>query len=184
MDIIALNAQEHSKKTHTIFFYFGNEDSVELYVNNTGLMWESATEFDAIMIFLEHRYYGKVGRQGRSLQLVLSCPVSSDTHCILLHSLGIPSLGCMEYLTTDQALFDAALFLSTLKVSPKDVLPKKWRKKPIGPIIGFGGSYGGMIASWFRMRFPHVSWAVRGAGAESLKACRWSYCRVRSYSLL
>jgi hypothetical protein len=28
-----------------IFFYFGNEDNVELYVNHTGLMWESAAEF-------------------------------------------------------------------------------------------------------------------------------------------
>ena len=27
-----------------VFFYFGNEDNVELYVNHTGLMWESAAE--------------------------------------------------------------------------------------------------------------------------------------------
>ena len=63
----------------------------------------------------------------------------------------------MEFLTTDQALLDASQFLSTLKANPKEILPKKISKKPVGPIIGFGGSYGGMIASWFRMRFPHVS---------------------------
>lgn len=28
-----------------IFFYTGNEGDVTLYVNNTGLMWESAPEF-------------------------------------------------------------------------------------------------------------------------------------------
>lgn len=39
-----------------IFFYFGNEDNVELYVNHTGLMWESAEEFGALLIFAEHRY--------------------------------------------------------------------------------------------------------------------------------
>ncbi len=29
-----------------IFFYFGNEDNVELYVNHTGLMWESYVHSD------------------------------------------------------------------------------------------------------------------------------------------
>ncbi|KAK3266793.1 hypothetical protein CYMTET_24608 [Cymbomonas tetramitiformis] len=42
-----------------IFFYVGNEDYVDLYVNNTGLMWENAQEFGALMIFAEHRYYGE-----------------------------------------------------------------------------------------------------------------------------
>ena len=27
-----------------VFFYFGNEDNVELYVEHTGLMWESAPD--------------------------------------------------------------------------------------------------------------------------------------------
>ena len=38
-----------------IFFYFGNEDNVELYVNNTGLMWENAEAEGALLIFAEHR---------------------------------------------------------------------------------------------------------------------------------
>ena len=40
-----------------IFFYFGNEDNVELYVNHTGLMWESAPDFHAMLVFAEHRYW-------------------------------------------------------------------------------------------------------------------------------
>jgi hypothetical protein len=41
-----------------IFFYLGNEADVLLYLNNTGLMWESAPEFDALLVFAEHRCRG------------------------------------------------------------------------------------------------------------------------------
>ena len=42
-----------------VFFYIGNEADVGLYVNHTGLMWESAEEFNALLVFAEHRYWGK-----------------------------------------------------------------------------------------------------------------------------
>lgn len=38
-----------------IFFYFGNEADVELYLNATGLMWQSAPAFGAALVFAEHR---------------------------------------------------------------------------------------------------------------------------------
>lgn len=31
---------------------------VTLYLNNTGLMWELAPKYDAMLVFAEHRYYG------------------------------------------------------------------------------------------------------------------------------
>ena len=61
-----------------IFFYFGNEDNVELYVNHTGLMWESAEEFGAALVFAEHRFYGQ------------SNPFTPNTN------------GCMGLLTSEQ----------------------------------------------------------------------------------
>jgi len=42
-----------------IFFYCGNEADVTKYVNATGLMWENAKSMQAMLVFAEHRYYGK-----------------------------------------------------------------------------------------------------------------------------
>eukprot|EP00879_Flechtneria_rotunda_P011348 GHRR01011853.1.p1 GENE.GHRR01011853.1~~GHRR01011853.1.p1 ORF type:complete len:158 (+),score=7.57 GHRR01011853.1:52-525(+) len=38
-----------------IFLYLGNEADVTLYLNHTGLMWENAPEFGALLVFAEHR---------------------------------------------------------------------------------------------------------------------------------
>ena len=67
-----------------ILFYTGNESPVDEYVNNTGLMWETAPELGALLVFAEHRYEGE------------SVPGTD----------GVPS--CMSYATVEQALGDYA----------------------------------------------------------------------------
>ncbi|GMF23188.1 unnamed protein product [Phytophthora lilii] len=106
----------------SIFFYVGNEADVTLYLNHTGLMWENAAAFNALIVFAEHRYFGK------------SIPFGLD---VLDH---------MQFLSTQQALADYAVLIEKLK-------------KDLGadvPVIGFGGSYGGMLGTWFRMKYPHI----------------------------
>jgi lysosomal Pro-X carboxypeptidase len=125
-----VQTDDHIRKDATIFFYFGNEDNVELYVNHTGLMWESAEEFGAVLVFAEHRYYGQ------------SKPFPPGTP------------GCMNWLSTEQALADFAALISFMRA-----------KHSSGPYIGFGGSYGGMLAAWFRMKYPHLIDGVIAASA-------------------
>jgi lysosomal Pro-X carboxypeptidase len=60
------------------------------YLNATGLMWESAPDFGALLVFAEHRYYGE------------SKPfANSSAH--------------MQYLTAEQALADYAELITYLK---------------------------------------------------------------------
>lgn len=120
-----------------ILFYTGNEGDIELFAQNTGFMWEIAPKLGAKLVFAEHRYYGKSMPFGNS---------SYDSP----HHLG--------FLTSEQALADFALLLDTINPSPS----KPGRSKR--PVIALGGSYGGMLSAWFRIKYPHV---VLGAIASS-----------------
>jgi len=129
--------EDGSTSKGPIFFYAGNEDYVDLYVNATGLMWENAESFGALLVFAEHRFYGE------------SLPFKPGTP------------GCMNWLSTEQAMADYAYLITSLKekLDCQD-----------SAVIAFGGSYGGMISSWFRMKYPNI---VDGSIAAS--APIWSF---------
>lgn len=116
-----------------IFFYTGNEGQIELFAQHTGFMWEAAQEFNAKIVFAEHRYYGA------------SMPYGNQ-------SLDNEHIG---YLTSAQALADYADLVDYLQGHAVT---------PVYPVIAFGGSYGGMLAAYFREKYPHL---VAGAIAAS-----------------
>ncbi|OQR85173.1 lysosomal Pro-X carboxypeptidase [Achlya hypogyna] len=124
-----------TKPDGPIFFYVGNEADVELYLNHTGLMWENAAEFGALLVFAEHRYFGK------------SLPFGKDAAKHLAH------------LSSEQALADYAVLLRHLKAT---LGAEK------SAVIGFGGSYGGMLGTWFRLKYPHIIDGVVAGSAPVL----------------
>jgi len=105
---------------------------VESYLENTGLMWENAEHFNALLVFAEHRYYGE------------SSPITDDEE----------DKNKLKHLNSMEALADYASLVRELREEYEDAVA----------VIAFGGSYGGMLASWMRMKYPHV---VDGAIAAS-----------------
>ncbi len=122
-----------------IFAYLGNEGFIELFAQNTGFLWEVAQEMDALVVFLEHRYYGT------------SLPFGADAYA---------STANQAYLSAEQALVDAVSLLASLKanLSAADA-----------PVVAFGGSYGGMLAAWAQIRHPGAFAGAIAASAPILQ---------------
>ena len=78
-------------KSLPVFIYTGNESPVEEYVNNTGLVWNLAEKFSALIVFAEHRYFGE------------SIP----------NITGLRS--CVAYLNSEEALADYASLVNRIK---------------------------------------------------------------------
>lgn len=104
-----------------VFFYAGNESPVDEYVNNTGLIWDLAATTNALVVFAEHRYFGKSIPQIEGMD------------------------NCLAFLSSEEALADYASLANRIR--------REWGGQD-SAIIAFGGSYGGMLASWMRILYP------------------------------
>nr|GMC90388.1 lysosomal Pro-X carboxypeptidase-like [Ipomoea batatas] len=130
-----------AKNRSPIFVYMGGEADVELFAHNTGFMFDYAPHFNALLVFIEHRFYGKsIPFEGKKE----ARSSSNITH---------------GYLSSTQALADYATLIINLKnnLTATD-----------SPVVVFGGSYGGMLAAWFRLKYPHLSIGALASSAPIL----------------
>ncbi|KAL5726690.1 lysosomal Pro-Xaa carboxypeptidase [Ranunculus cassubicifolius] len=119
-----------AKTKAPIFVYTGNEGNIEWFAQNTGFMFETAPHFKALLVFIEHRFYGK------------SIPFGGKK------TVAYSNTSTLGYLSSTQALADYATLIIDLK---KNLTAED------SPVIVLGGSYGGMLAAWFRLKYPHIA---------------------------
>jgi lysosomal Pro-X carboxypeptidase len=129
-----LNDTFNTDRKGPILFYAGNEGAIEGFYDNSGFLTETlAAELNATVIFGEHRYYGE------------SFPFGNKTKALEVENL--------KYLSVEQVMMDYVTLLQYIK--GRDGYDNNTElANSLTPVYVFGGSYGGMLATWLRMKYP------------------------------
>ncbi|BBN07691.1 hypothetical protein Mp_4g05680 [Marchantia polymorpha subsp. ruderalis] len=138
-----LRAQEWggAESKAPIFLYCGNEGNIEWFAENTGFLFDIAPRYKALLVFPEHRYYGE------------SMPFGSQ-------QAAYKDADSLAYLNTEQALGDFVTLITDLKRN---------LSAEACPVVLFGGSYGGMLAAWMRLKYPHIAIGALSSSAPILQ---------------
>ncbi|KAL3620145.1 hypothetical protein CASFOL_035057 [Castilleja foliolosa] len=123
-----------------IFAYLGDEESMDDDLRAIGFLDDNAPHFNSLSVFIEHRFYGK------------SNPAGSMENAL-------KNVTLRGYFNSAQALADYAEILLYIKTQFSAFH---------SPIIVVGGSYGGMLASWFRLKYPHIALGALASSAPIL----------------
>ncbi|XP_057953876.1 uncharacterized protein LOC131148157 [Malania oleifera] len=123
-----------------IFVYFGAEAPLDEDKYFVGFLSDNARHFQALIVYIEHRFYGE-SKHLKSIEEVLK------------------NATIRGYFNSAQAIADYAEVLTYLK----ETLNAK-----NSPTIVIGGSYGGMLASWFRLKYPHIAIGALASSAPIL----------------
>ncbi|XP_058754529.1 uncharacterized protein LOC131627708 [Vicia villosa] len=121
-----------------ILVYLGAESEMEM--PDEEFLTDYAASLNALLVYIEHRYYGN------------SVPFGSKDKAY-------KNANTLGYLNSEQALADYAAVLIDLKNS---------LHAQESPVIVMGGSYGGMLAAWFRLKYPHVAIGALASSAPLL----------------
>ncbi|BAT99185.1 hypothetical protein VIGAN_10058100 [Vigna angularis var. angularis] len=128
-----------------IFAYLGAEAPIDNFPNSIGFLTDNAASCNALLIYIEHRYYGK------------SVPFGSREEAL-------KNASTIGYFNSAQALADYAAVLKHIKNT---------LHAQNSPVIVIGGSYGGslfyaVLASWFRLKYPHLAIGALASSAPIL----------------
>ena len=124
----------YKKESGPILFYAGNEGNVWTFYNNSGFVTKTLAEkYGALVVFAEHRYYGK------------SLPFGDFSF----------GAGNVSHLTVPNVMADYVQLIDHIR---NNATSPELKYKAT---ILFGGSYGGMLATWLRLKYPqHFQGAI------------------------
>jgi len=129
---------------------------VRSYHCNLAVEW--LPETGALMLAVEHRYYG--------CHNTSACPYNAETKDPL------------QFLSSKQALADLSSFVTFSSKEFNLTKKNKW--------IVWGGSYPGMLAGWFRLKYPnlvHAAVASSGPVLAKLDMQEFNNIVARAYSV-
>nr|XP_043610462.1 lysosomal Pro-X carboxypeptidase [Erigeron canadensis] len=138
-----------AKKKAPIFVYLGAEGPIDGDIGALGLLPDIAPRFKALVVYLEHRFYGESNPFGSN----------GDPSSIKAMEESVRNKTIRGYFNSAQALADYAELLSHIR---KELCAHD------SPVIVVGGSYGGMLASWFRLKYPHIALGALASSAPIL----------------
>ncbi|GLT80827.1 hypothetical protein SLA2020_522420 [Shorea laevis] len=124
-----------------IFAYLGEESDLDIDLPLVGFLTDNASRFKALLVHIEHRFYGKSIPFGYSKEAAMK------------------NANLRGYFTSVQAIADYADILIHIK---------KTLSAMNSPVIVIGGSYGGMLAAWFRLKYPHIALGALASSAPIL----------------
>ncbi|TYI64671.1 hypothetical protein E1A91_D09G103900v1 [Gossypium mustelinum] len=123
-----------------ILAYLGAESPLNVSLTAIGFLNDSAVSFNALLVYIEHQYYGK------------SIPFGSREEAF-------KNASTLGYFNSAQAIADYAEIIMHIKSKLRAFY---------SPVIVVGGSYGGMLASWLRLKYPHVALGALASSAPIL----------------
>jgi len=139
-----VDSRHYNASQGPILMYTGNEGGIWAFYNNSGFITDNlAKKYGALVVFAEHRYYGKSWPFGTAAESMKE--------------------GNTKFLTVPQVLRD---FVGLIRMLKTDESRPELANRAV--IVG-GGSYGGMLSAWMRMKYPNH---VQGALASSAPV-RW-----------
>jgi len=136
-----------------IFLYLCGESTCTGAPSNTSFPYQMAQRIGALLISIEHRYYG------------FSVPFGPE-------SMKTENL---HYLNVEQALGDIAYFMLWFKEN------YTFRIYDSQPWITIGGSYTGSLSAWFRNRYPHLTVGAWASSATIEVITDWSVHSYQIY---
>ena len=149
-----------------VFLYIGGEGA-QGPMSDRMFMYELASEVGALVVTLEHRYYGK------------SFPVDNM------------SVENLKFLTSEQAQADLARMIDFVAALPVGEVELKAQPALVNKFdlsasrwVAFGGSYPGNMATWLKLKYPSKVVGTVGSSAPVKADYNYfKYAQVTGYAM-